>query len=73
MRRPGRVALLVLCLAAAGCAAEPRTIDRGKLSAPEMAWEPDPLLHAYRRQAHTSKEQASGDASVSSGGCGCNN
>lgn len=68
-----RVALIVLCLAAAGCASTPREIDRGKLSAPEMQWEPDPLLHAYRQQALASKEQASGDASAGSGGCGCSN
>lgn len=68
-----RCGLIAAALLAAGCATGPREIDRGKLSSPEMQWEPDPLLHAYRQQQHASKEQASGDASAGSGGCGCNN
>ena len=67
-----RLAVLAAALLAAGCAA-PRAWERGALAAPEMAWEPDPLLASYRDHTHTSKEQASGGASAGGRGCGCSN
>ena len=67
-----RLAVLGIALLAAGCAA-PKAWERGALAAPEMAWEPDPLLATYREHTHLSKEQASGGASAGGGGCGCAN
>jgi hypothetical protein len=46
--------------------------QRGDLARPEMAFEPDPLQAAYRRHVDFSKEAASGGATLSGGGCGCN-
>lgn len=67
-----RLLLIALALALAGCAT-PKAWERGALAAPEMAWEPDPLLAGYRDHVHLSKEQASGGASAGGGGCGCAN
>jgi hypothetical protein len=38
-----------------------------------MAWDPDPMAAAQRNHTYTSKEQATGGASVGGGGCGCSN
>lgn len=72
-----RVSHLVLALllpssaVLAGCATvEPW--QRESLARPDMAWEPDPLLAAYRRHVEFSKEAASGGATLAGGGCGCN-
>jgi hypothetical protein len=67
-----RAPAVLIALLLAGCAT-PRAWERGALAAPEMAWEPDPLLASYRDHAHVSKEQASGGASAGGGGCGCAN
>lgn len=69
-----RAALLVAAVALlAGCGAAPKAWERGTLAAPEMAFEPDPLLTGYRDHVHLSKEQASGGSSAGGGGCGCAN
>lgn len=70
MKRVAALALAALLLA--GCAA-PKAWERGALAAPEMAWEPDPLLATQRDHTYLSKEQASGGASAGGGGCGCAN
>lgn len=57
----------------AGCGAAPKAWERGTLAAPEMAFEPDPLLSGYRDHVHLSKEHASGGGSAGGGGCGCAN
>lgn len=67
-----RALLLLVAVTLAGCAT-PKAWERGALAAPEMAWEPDPLLAGYRDHVHLSKEQASGGASAGGGGCGCAN
>ena len=67
-----RAVLVLAALLLAGCAA-PKAWERGALAAPEMAWEPEPLLSGYRDHVHLSKEQASGGASAGGGGCGCAN
>lgn len=69
-----RLMLLLLALTLAGCATTPPTAwERGRLAKPEMAWDPDAQAAAYRSHAYTSKEQATGGASVGGGGCGCSN
>lgn len=68
-----RALLIALALTLAGCAGAPKAWERGALAAPEMAWEPDPLMGGYRDHVHLSKEQASGGASAGGGGCGCAN
>lgn len=62
----------LLALAACGTTKPVKPWQREALARPEMAWEPDPLLAAYRRHAQFSKEAASGDTALAGGGCGCN-
>lgn len=65
--------LLVSVLLSACASIEPvQPWQRGDLARPEMAFEPDPLQAAYRRHVDFSKEAASGGATLSGGGCGCN-
>jgi len=64
--------LTLLC----GCSSlsiMPKAWQRGDLSRPEMAWDPDPVDAAIRSHTFDSKEAASGGASVGGGGCGCSN
>jgi hypothetical protein len=68
-----RTALALCALLLAGCGAAPKAWERGTLASPDMAFDPDPLLAAYRSQVHLSKEQASGGADAGGGGCGCAN
>ncbi|ROH91083.1 DUF4266 domain-containing protein [Stagnimonas aquatica] len=64
--------LLMVPLASA-CSLQPvQPWQRGHLARPEMAWEPDPLLAAYRRHVQFSKEAATGGPVLGGGGCGCN-
>lgn len=69
-----RGCLLLTSLLLGACASiEPvQPWQRGDLARPEMAFEPDPLQAAYRRHVDFSKEAASGGATLSGGGCGCN-
>ena len=58
-----------------GCALsmeQVRPWEMDRLARAEMALEVDPLMAGYRRHAQFSKEAATGGASVSGGGCGCN-
>ncbi|MFP5307339.1 MAG: DUF4266 domain-containing protein [Gammaproteobacteria bacterium] len=65
--------LLALALAATlGACATVQPWQRGDLARAEMAFEPDPVLSAYRRHVEFSKEAASGGATLAGGGCGCN-
>lgn len=66
-----RAGMLLLALMSAGCATV-QPWQRGDLARAEMAFEPDPVLSAYRRHTEFSKEAASGGASLGGGGCGCN-
>jgi starvation-inducible outer membrane lipoprotein len=69
-----RALLLMLGLALAGCATTPPAAwERGNLAKPEMAWDPDAQAAAFRSHVYTSKEHATGGASVGGGGCGCSN
>lgn len=68
-----RLVLLAAVLLLAACGTKPvKPWQREVLARPEMAWEPDPLLAAYRRHTQFSKEAASGDTALAGGGCGCN-
>lgn len=71
--RVAACALVLLPLLLGGCGAAPKAWERGTLAAPEMSFEPDPLLADYRDHVHLSKEQASGGGSAGGGGCGCAN
>ena len=69
-----RLIVILLVVALGGCATTPPSAwERGRLAKPEMAWDPEPLTAAQRSHTYTSKEQATGGASVGGGGCGCSN
>lgn len=68
-------ACAVLPMLLGGCALnveQVRPWEMDRLARSEMALEVDPLMAGYRRHAQFSKEAATGGASVSGGGCGCN-
>lgn len=68
-----QIFVLAALVFASGCAVNKvEPWERGDLARPEMAWEPDPQLSAYRSHAYFSKEASSGGATVGGGGCGCN-
>ena len=46
--------------------------EKGNLAKPEMRFDADPLDARFTQHVYTSKEAASGGASVGAGGCGCN-
>ncbi|MES0874921.1 DUF4266 domain-containing protein [Sinimarinibacterium thermocellulolyticum] len=71
MQRRWHLALPLAALLLSACATV-QPWQRGDLARNEMAFEPDPLLASYRRHVEFSKEAASGGATLSGGGCGCN-
>lgn len=68
--------LLAAAVLISGCAAlQPESVppwERDHLARSDMALEVDPLMSGYRRHVQFSKEAATGSASLSGGGCGCN-
>jgi len=75
MRRlPLRSFVLLVALAAAGCATiePPRPWERGDLAKPSMQIDPDKLEVKIQQHIYTSKEDATGGYGVGGGGCGCN-
>jgi hypothetical protein len=74
MKKGLLAAALLLCLS--GCAmlevAPVKPWEMDQLARSEMSLEVDPLLGNYRRHVQFSKEAATGEASASGGGCGCN-
>lgn len=74
-RAPARLALPVLLapLLLGACAfSPPAPWERGSLARPEMALQADPLEARLQQHLYSSKENASGGASIGGGGCGCN-
>jgi hypothetical protein len=74
MRSVLRLALLILPLAAAGCASfdPPKPWEKGVLARPEMQFDADKLDAKITQHIYASKEAATGGDSISGGGCGCN-
>jgi hypothetical protein len=74
--RPRRILLVPAVLYfVSGCASiQPvQPWQKGTLAKPEMTIEGnDPLGAKYSEHIYTSREAASGGASVGGGGCGCN-
>lgn len=64
----GLVALLCLL---AGCV-QVAPWQRGQLAHDNMAFQPDPQEYQIRNHTYTSKEAATGGATIGGGGCGCN-
>lgn len=50
----------------------PAPWERGDLARPEMALQADTLEARIQQHLYSSKENASGGASIGGGGCGCN-
>jgi hypothetical protein len=46
--------------------------QRGALSKPEMAWNPDHQDATLQKHIYFAKEASSGGAEAAGGGCGCN-
>ncbi len=65
--------LAAAALAVGGCALKPPAPwEKGLLARPDMALQPDPLEARLQQHLYSSKENASGGASIGGGGCGCN-
>ena len=65
--------LLVLAVAASGCAATAvKPWDRDLLAQPKMRFAPLALEHAIDQHVYFSKEGSLGGMDVAGGGCGCN-
>ena len=66
--------LTAACLAVlGGCAIAPvQAWEKGVLAKPEMSFEGDRLETGFAEHTYSSKEAASGGATVGGGGCGCN-
>lgn len=62
--------IVSLCLLA-GCA-QVHPWQRGILAQQDMTFQPDALEHQIRQHTYTSKEAATGGATIGGGGCGCN-
>jgi DNA primase len=68
-------ALLLLAVAAAGCAkVEPwvKPYERENIADPIMAWDRDPVSSSYMRHVYEAREGARWALGASGGGCGCN-
>lgn len=74
MRRPRWSWALALAAGLSGCAAiQPvQPWEKGVLAKPEMSFDADRLELMFVEHVYSSKEAASGGASVGGGGCGCN-
>jgi Domain of unknown function (DUF4266) len=73
--KAGLRATLALCTLAlvSGCTITPvQPWEKGLLAKPGMRFGPDRLENRYAEHIYSSKEGASGGASVGGGGCGCN-
>ena len=66
------IAVMVVCLT--GCASlnTVKPWEKGNLAKPEMVFDSDRVDSAFVEHIYSSKEGASGGASVGGGGCGCN-
>ena len=70
-RRFRRLAILVVCAAASGCATV-KPWNRDLLAKPEMQFVTCPQLQAIDQHVYFSKEASTGGSSLAGGGCGCN-
>ncbi len=76
-RRQARAAAwpwALACALAAGCSSQAPVMawEKGVLARPSMTLDADRLDTGYMEHTYSSKEGASGGASVGGGGCGCN-
>jgi hypothetical protein len=62
----------VLVLAGCANAVHVQAWEKGNLARPDMRFDGDALDARFTQHVYTSKEAASGGASVGGGGCGCN-
>jgi hypothetical protein len=67
------MAALALCSVSACSVIQPvQPWEKGSLARTEMTIEGDRLENKFSEHIYTSREAASGGASVGGGGCGCN-
>lgn len=73
MRSVASIGLVLVALMAqlSGCASV-QPWEKGKLAKPEMGFGGAQLETRFADHIYTSREAASGGASVGGGGCGCN-
>jgi hypothetical protein len=71
MRHLSRLAVLLICGAALGCATV-KPWNRDLLAKPEMKFVTCPPLQAIDQHVYFSKEASTGGADLAGGGCGCN-
>jgi hypothetical protein len=62
----------IASLSACGIAQPVQPWEKGTLARPEMTFSSNRLESKFDEHVYTSKEAASGGASVGGGGCGCN-
>lgn len=67
-----RAALLLAAVLQVACGNLPQAWEKGHLARPEMGFEGDGLESRFIDHVYASKEAASGGASASGAGCGCN-
>lgn len=68
------LSLLSALLQLSGCSTpgQVQSWEKGNLAKPGMSFDADSLDQRFTQHVYTSKESASGGASVGGGGCGCN-